>query len=129
MNEPMPPRPHEPASVIFRWDLDKTYVQTEFSSVRGLLQAAVEGAHRKRTIPGMRSLLGALSQAPGARVIVSSAPIGSGPGIVPQPSGVSREPTPTFTPNAHTVPPTLTPVTTSKPWLVPQWKIASTSGR
>jgi hypothetical protein len=72
MNEPLPSRPHEPANVVYRWDLDKTYVQTEFSTVRGLLQAAVEGAHRKRTIPGMRSLLGALSQAPGARVIVVS---------------------------------------------------------
>lgn len=58
--------------VVYRWDLDKTYLQTEFSTIRGLLQAAVEGAHRKRTVPGMRALLGALSQSREARVVVVS---------------------------------------------------------
>ena len=58
--------------VVYRWDLDKTYLQTEFSTVRGLLQAAVEGPHRKRAIPGMRALLKALSEATDARVVVVS---------------------------------------------------------
>lgn len=58
--------------VVYRWDLDKTYLQTEFSTARGLLQAALEGAHRKRTVPGMRALLTALSQAYKARIVVVS---------------------------------------------------------
>ncbi|MSP92090.1 MAG: hypothetical protein EXR79_09870 [Myxococcales bacterium] len=58
--------------VVYRWDLDKTYLQTEFSTVRGLLQAAIEGPHRKRAIPGMRALLKALSEATDARVVVVS---------------------------------------------------------
>ena len=58
--------------VVYRWDLDKTYLQTEFSTVRGLLQAAVEGAHRKRAIPGVRALLRGLSQSHETRVIVVS---------------------------------------------------------
>lgn len=64
--------PADLAEVVYRWDLDKTYLQTEFSTARGLLQAALEGAHRKRSIPGMRALLVALSQAYKARVIVVS---------------------------------------------------------
>lgn len=68
---------HAPAHVVYRWDLDKTYLHTDFSSMRGLLQAAVESAHRKRAIPGMRSLLRTLSQdaqqdGRGARVVVVS---------------------------------------------------------
>lgn len=64
--------PDDLAEVVYRWDLDKTYLQTEFSTARGLLQAALEGAHRKRTIPGMRALLVTLSQAYKSRVIVVS---------------------------------------------------------
>ena len=58
--------------VIYRWDLDKTYLQTEFSTVRGLLQAAVEGPYRRRTIPGVRALLRGLSQSHETRVVVVS---------------------------------------------------------
>ena len=58
--------------VVYRWDLDKTYLQTEFSTVRGLLQAAVEGPHRRRTIPGVRALLKGLSQSHETRVVVVS---------------------------------------------------------
>lgn len=62
---------HKP-DVIYRWDLDKTYLQTEFSTIRGLLQAAVEGAHRKQAIPGVRALLRGLSQSHETRVVVVS---------------------------------------------------------
>lgn len=65
------PRREKP-EVVYRWDLDKTYLETEFSSVGGLLRAALEGANRKRSIPGMRSLLMALSQAYRSRVVVVS---------------------------------------------------------
>ncbi len=58
--------------VVYRWDLDKTYLQTEFSTLRGLLQAAVEGAHRKQVIPGVRALLRGLSQSHETRVVVVS---------------------------------------------------------
>lgn len=62
------PRPE----VVYRWDLDKTYLATDFSTARGLLQAAVESAQRRKTIPGMRSLLSALWHAHDARVVVVS---------------------------------------------------------
>ena len=58
--------------VIYRWDLDKTYLHTDFSTVRGLVQAAVESAQRRRTIPGMRALLSALWHGHDARVVVVS---------------------------------------------------------
>ncbi len=64
--------PERKPEVVYRWDLDKTYLQTEFSTVRGLLQAAVEGAHRKRAIPGVRALLRGLSQSQETRVVVVS---------------------------------------------------------
>ena len=62
----------ETVEVVYRWDLDKTYLETEFSTVDGLVRAAFEGAARKRTVPGTRALLGALSAARAARVIVVS---------------------------------------------------------
>ena len=58
--------------IVYRWDLDKTYVQTDFSSVRGLLRAATEKAENKRVVPGMRALLTALSRRHRARIIVVS---------------------------------------------------------
>lgn len=58
--------------VVYRWDLDKTYVQTEFSTVRGLLRAALESAQNKRAVPGMRALLTALSRRHDARIVVVS---------------------------------------------------------
>ncbi len=64
--------PSQRAEIVYRWDLDKTYLQTEFSTFRGLLRAAVEGAKHKRTVPGMQALLVALSQAYRARVVVVS---------------------------------------------------------
>lgn len=64
----------EPArpEIVYRWDLDKTYVQTDFSSARGLLRAATEKAENKRVVPGMKALLTALSRRHQARIIVVS---------------------------------------------------------
>jgi hypothetical protein len=66
------PREGQVPEVVYRWDLDKTYLHTDFSTLRGLLEAAVESAQRRRTIPGMRALLSALSQTFDARVVVVS---------------------------------------------------------
>lgn len=50
---------------IFRWDLDKTYLRTDFDSFRGLLRAALENATDKRAVPGAPALLRALRAAGG----------------------------------------------------------------
>lgn len=42
---------------VFRWDLDKTYLQTDFDSVRGLVKAALQSAEEKQNIPGTGVLL------------------------------------------------------------------------
>jgi len=47
---------------IFRWDLDKTYLQTDFDSFRALLRTAMQKAADKRTVPGAATLLRELRQ-------------------------------------------------------------------
>jgi hypothetical protein len=42
---------------IFRWDLDKTYLKTDFSSLRGMLRTAFEPAEAKKSVPGAPALL------------------------------------------------------------------------
>ncbi len=42
---------------ISRWDLDKTYLRTEFDTVRDLVRTAFERADEKRTNPGAATLL------------------------------------------------------------------------
>ena len=42
---------------VARWDLDKTYLRTEFSTLRDLLKTAFERAEQKRTVPGASTLL------------------------------------------------------------------------
>jgi len=42
---------------VFRWDLDKTYLRTDFDSLRGLVRAALEPAREKRAFPGAATLL------------------------------------------------------------------------
>lgn len=42
---------------ISRWDLDKTYLRTEFDTVRDLVRTALERADEKRTNPGAATLL------------------------------------------------------------------------
>ena len=46
-----------PVRHIFRWDLDKTYIQTDFDSLRGLIRAAVQRAEEKQNVPGADALL------------------------------------------------------------------------
>ena len=63
------------ASRVYRWDLDKTYLRTDFDSLRGLLRAAMEKASAKVNVAGSAALLRELQAADGARVcIVSGSP-------------------------------------------------------
>jgi len=59
---------------IARWDLDKTYLRTDFDTLRDLVRTAVERPDRKRSVPGAAALLRELGQT-GARVhILSGSP-------------------------------------------------------
>src|SRR5271166_4590283 len=59
---------------IARWDLDKTYLRTEFDSLRDLVRTALEPADQKRTNPGASTLLREMVRA-GVRVhILSGSP-------------------------------------------------------
>lgn len=42
---------------IFRWDLDKTYLQTDFDSIRGLVKSALQSAEEKQNVPGTAALM------------------------------------------------------------------------
>jgi hypothetical protein len=70
---PLPPGALPPVHT-FRWDLDKTYLRTEFDSVRDLARAAFETAADKQTFPGAAALLRALHQERHRICIVSGSP-------------------------------------------------------
>lgn len=57
---------------IYRWDLDKTYLDTNFSSLRGLVRAATEAAEEKRAVPGATALIQGLAAASSARIYILS---------------------------------------------------------
>jgi hypothetical protein len=59
---------------IARWDLDKTYLRTEFDTIRDLVKTALERPDQKRTNPGASTLLREMVRA-GVRVhILSGSP-------------------------------------------------------
>jgi len=59
---------------IARWDLDKTYLRTEFDTLRDIVRTAFERADEKRTNPGAATLLREMVRA-GIRVhILSGSP-------------------------------------------------------
>ncbi|QDE67685.1 MULTISPECIES: phosphatase domain-containing protein [Myxococcus] len=67
--DPRPPRR------IYRWDLDKTYLQTEFDSLRDLVRTAFQKAHQKVAVPGASALIRELSENGDSRLcIVSGSP-------------------------------------------------------
>ncbi len=67
--DPRPPRR------IYRWDLDKTYLQTEFDSLRDLLRTAFQKAHEKQAVPGASALIRELAANGDTRLcIVSGSP-------------------------------------------------------
>jgi hypothetical protein len=67
--DPRPPRR------IYRWDLDKTYLQTEFDTLRDLLRTAFQKAHEKQAVPGASALIRELAANGDSRLcIVSGSP-------------------------------------------------------
>src|SRR6188768_143909 len=58
----------------FRWDLDKTYLRTEFDSLVDLAKSAIETAADKQAFPGATALLRALRQDGNRICIVSGSP-------------------------------------------------------
>jgi hypothetical protein len=54
---PVPAPPYDGKRLVYRWDLDKTYLRTEFDTVRDLLRTAFETAAQKKTVPGAAALL------------------------------------------------------------------------
>ena len=48
---------------VFRWDLDKTYLVSDFESLRGLLRIPFERAEDKRAVPGVIALVKSLRRA------------------------------------------------------------------
>jgi hypothetical protein len=55
--------PASAATLLCRWDLDKTYLRSEFDSLRGLLRTAFERAEDKVEVPGVAELIRALKAA------------------------------------------------------------------
>ncbi len=67
--DPKPPRR------IYRWDLDKTYLQTEFDTFRQLVRTAFQRATEKVALPGASALIRELRAAGDTRLcIVSGSP-------------------------------------------------------
>ena len=71
--EPLPPGARPPRHT-FRWDLDKTYLRTEFDSLKDLARSAIETAADKQAFPGATALLRALRQDGNRICIVSGSP-------------------------------------------------------
>ncbi len=60
---------------IFRWDLDKTYLHTEFDTLIDIVRTAVEKPEGKRAVPGAPALIRELRASVPSRVtIVSGSP-------------------------------------------------------
>ncbi len=53
---------------VFIWDVDKTYLVTHFSSLRGMSRIPIEFAVDKKAIAGMPEILRGLRRGPGAEV-------------------------------------------------------------
>lgn len=61
--------------IVYRWDLDKTYLRTEFDTLRDLVRTAFEPASRKRSYPGAGTLLREIRATdPAAIYILSGSP-------------------------------------------------------
>ena len=61
--------------IVYRWDLDKTYLRTEFDTLRDLVRTAFEPASRKRAYPGASTLLREIrATEPAAIFILSGSP-------------------------------------------------------
>jgi hypothetical protein len=61
--------------LVYRWDLDKTYLRTEFDTLKDLVRRAIEPAGEKRTVPGAAALLRELrATGPAGIYILSGSP-------------------------------------------------------
>jgi hypothetical protein len=68
--DPRPPR------TIYRWDLDKTYLRTDFDTLRQLVATAFQKAADKVAVPGAAALIRELRAAGDAKLsIISGSPI------------------------------------------------------
>lgn len=63
-----------PLRHVARWDLDKTYLRTEFDSFRDLVRTAFERADEKRANPGASALMLELAKAGSKIHILSGSP-------------------------------------------------------
>src|SRR6476619_2116750 len=63
-----------PIPFIARWDLDKTYLRTDFDTLRDLVSTAIERPDQKRTVPGAAPLLRELGRAGVEIHILSGSP-------------------------------------------------------
>jgi hypothetical protein len=59
---------------VARWDLDKTYLRTDFDTARDLIRTAIERPDQKRTVPGAAALLRELGRAGVETHILSGSP-------------------------------------------------------
>jgi len=59
---------------IARWDLDKTYLRTEFDTLRDLLRTAFERPDQKQTVPGASTLLREIARTGASIHILSGSP-------------------------------------------------------
>lgn len=59
---------------VARWDLDKTYLRTDFDTLRDLVRTALERPDQKRTVPGAGVLLRELGRAGVQTHILSGSP-------------------------------------------------------
>jgi hypothetical protein len=59
---------------IARWDLDKTYLRTEFDTLKDLLRTAFERADEKRTNPGAMTLMREMARSKSEIHILSGSP-------------------------------------------------------
>jgi hypothetical protein len=60
---------------VYRWDLDKTYLKSEFATFTDLIRSAFEGAEKKQSVPGAAALLRELKKGEGVRVcFISGSP-------------------------------------------------------
>jgi hypothetical protein len=59
---------------IARWDLDKTYLRTEFDTLRDLIRTAFERPEEKRTVPGAAILLREIANVGASIHILSGSP-------------------------------------------------------
>jgi hypothetical protein len=57
---------------LFRWDLDKTYLHTDFDTLIDIVRTAVEKPEGKRTVPGAAALIRELRTAVPSKVTILS---------------------------------------------------------